>query len=202
MPEPSNYWKLADNLTVIQAALLIINEDPTELQYALSDTETKKPEHFEAVFHSIINSIGNNKLKSNMSYYPLCVDEIEFGGRTEPLPNWDETTIDTDDLKAWLFSRNFKENFFFAETSSDPDYLNKDHPRYSAKLAAAVNVWLAMEDSNLLAGKSVKSAIESWLESRYLELGLIHEGKINKTGINECFKVANWNDKGGATKTP
>ena len=47
MPEPSNYWKLADNLTVIQAALLIINEDPTELQYALSDTETKKPEHFQ-----------------------------------------------------------------------------------------------------------------------------------------------------------
>jgi hypothetical protein len=69
-------------------------------------------------------------------------------------------------------------------------------------LAAAVKVWLAMKDDNLLKGKSPKAAMESWLENRYSELGLIYQDNINKTAIDECTKVANWNDKGGATKTP
>ena len=172
MPAPSEYWKLADNLTATQAALLILNEDPTELQH-LSYTEIKKIEHFDPVFTSItnsINGIGDNNLKAHISYCNLDAEEIEFGGRTEPLPNWDETIIPTDELKAWLLSRNFKPSFFFGESSPEPDYLNKNHPRYAPKLAAAVKVWLAMEDDNLFKGKSPKDAMENWLESRYSEL--------------------------------
>ncbi|TAL53245.1 MAG: hypothetical protein EPN89_01720 [Methylovulum sp.] len=111
------------------------------------------------------------------------------------------TTIEVDDLKKWLLSRNFKPDFFFGETTSAPDYLDKSHPRYSAKLAATVQVWLAMEDGNLLDGKATKTAIADWLKSHYKEFGLVYEGKINGTGIEECTKVANWNEKGGATKT-
>jgi hypothetical protein len=83
-----------------------------------------------------------------------------------------------------------------------PSYLNPTHPRYSPKLAAAVKVWLAMEDKNLLNGKAVIPTMENWLENRYKELELIYRGDINKTAIEECARVANWKTEGGATKTP
>ncbi len=80
--------------------------------------------------------------------------------------------------------------------------MNPNHPRYSAKLAAAVRVRLAMDDEELTRGKSTINAMEAWLETRYKELDLLHEGTRNNTAIKECAKVANWNTKGGATKTP
>lgn len=81
-------------------------------------------------------------------------------------------------------------------------YLDPEHPRYAPKLAAAIKVWEAMEDENLLKGKGTVAAMKSWLEPRYKELGLIHKGKINNTAIQEVAKVANWNEDGGAPSTP
>jgi hypothetical protein len=226
MPKPSEYWKLADNLTVVQAALLIVGEEPSgQQEYILGWNEENRPEHFNAVFSAIKNSVTIGILRAESRFdaeprYQANQDiwllrnyvESEYVVVTYPpdglelvvkmIHNWQETTIAVNDLKAWLLDKNFKPSFFFEETSSNPDYLHKDHPRYSAKLAAAVNVWLAMEDSNLYKGKSPKTAMSYWLESRYIELGLIYQEGINNTAIEECTKVANWNDKGGATKTP
>jgi hypothetical protein len=112
-------------------------------------------------------------------------------------PSWLMTTIHVEDLKQWLSSRNFTSSkFFFGEKkSNEPDYMNPQHLRYSEELAAAVKVWQAMEDENLLLGKSSpKSAMIDWLESRYKELGLIYEGAIGKKRIEDCAKVANWSD--------
>ncbi|MQT51945.1 MULTISPECIES: hypothetical protein [Pseudomonas] len=121
----------------------------------------------------------------------------------KPFPDWTLSTVSRDDLMAWLETRNYpKTGFFFPTVTDAPDYLDRKHPRYSAKLAAAVKVWQAMDDDNLLSGKAVKDAIREWLESRYKELELIWNGKINKTGIDESVKVANWKTDGGATKTP
>lgn len=73
--------------------------------------------------------------------------------------------------------------------------MNPQHPRYSEELAAAVKAWQAMEDENLLLGKSSpKSAMIDWLTIKYKELGLIHEGAIGKKRIADCAKVANWSD--------
>jgi hypothetical protein len=120
-----------------------------------------------------------------------------------------QTIIRVDDLKVWLLSKNLKPEFFFPETqnilchpiksfakeNNIPDYLNEDHPRYSAKLAAAVEVWLAMENQKLLVGKSAKTAITEWLEQNYSE-------QLSKQATEECAKVANWDTKGGVPKTP
>jgi hypothetical protein len=118
-------------------------------------------------------------------------------------PSWLMTTIHVEDLKQWLSSRNFTSSkFFFGEKkSNEPDYMNPQHPRYSAKLAAAVKVWFAMEDENLLLGKGVVDAMKDWLGSRYKELNLEHNGNFNKKGIEECATVANWS-RGGAPTTP
>lgn len=131
-----------------------------------------------------------------------------------PLPNLNKTTIDREDLIAWLRSRRHTTGFFFpaAVVSDAPDYLNPAHPRHSPNLAAAVCAWRAMEDENLRRGKSAKTAMENWLESRYREFGLAHEkdndknktkaGDVNKTAIREAAKVANWETGGGVPKTP
>ena len=42
-----------------------------------------------------------------------------------------------------------------------------------------------------------------WLREHASEYGLSdEEGKPNETGIDEVSKVANWQPKGGALKTP
>jgi hypothetical protein len=117
-------------------------------------------------------------------------------------PDWGLTLVSRDDLIAWLTSRGFRSGFFFSDAEEAPDYLNPEHPRYSAKLAAAVKVWQAMEDENLLSGRSAPDAMSDWLTSRYRELGLVWNGEINKTGIGEVAKVANWQTNGGSPKTP
>lgn len=83
-----------------------------------------------------------------------------------------------------------------------PGYLDPNHPRYSPKLAAAIKVWDAMEDENARDGKGPVVAMEKWLSDRWRELGLAHKGAINKTGVSEVARVANWKPEGGTPPTP
>lgn len=117
-------------------------------------------------------------------------------------PNWATSLVGVDDLKNWLISRNMKTGFFFESKEKVSDYLDRAHPRFSAKLAAAINVWEAMDDENLLNGKSPKTAMTEWLTSRYKELGLVHNGKISNNAIENVVAVVNWQTTGGAPKTP
>lgn len=90
--------------------------------------------------------------------------------------------------------------------------LDQSHPRYSAKLAAAIQVWEAMEDENLRRGKSAMSAMATWLEINHQILGLVQKrdnerngykaGDMNKTAISEVAKICNWEIDGGAPPTP
>ncbi|HUX72364.1 MAG TPA: hypothetical protein VMV25_00545 [Steroidobacteraceae bacterium] len=80
-----------------------------------------------------------------------------------------------------------------------PEYLNPKHPRHSQKLAATIRAWEAVTDDQ---GKHPKTAITDWLEKHAVEYGLIKtDGTLNKEGIDDCAKVANWRPEGGAPKT-
>jgi len=85
-----------------------------------------------------------------------------------------------------------------------PDYLSSLAPNYSPKLAAAVEAWKAVSAApELRHGKSVKQAIVIWLRQHANEFGLSKEdGSPNEQGIEEVAKIANWDTKGGAPKTP
>ena len=87
--------------------------------------------------------------------------------------------------------------------SEQAPYLDPSHPRYAPKLAAAIAAWIAIEDETMVLRKSPKQALASWLIQHADEFSLLDEsGKPNETGIEECAKVANWQRKGGAPKTP
>jgi len=126
-------------------------------------------------------------------------------------PNWRETTISREDLVEWLFRKNIKPRFFFEQQTnnspdSPPSYLDKNHPHYSSKLAAAVRAWEAVtaDPKYLNNGKTAKTNIANWLTSHAGEFGLVKEdGEINADAIkNQIAKVANWQTDGGAPKTP
>ncbi len=122
----------------------------------------------------------------------VAIGEFDsFGNRTAPYivftkePNWRKTTILVEDP------------FFFPEEDSDvPEYLDKNHPRYSRKLAAAVNAWMEVTE----AGKSSpKDALKKWLRENGSQYGLTDDdGSPIEAAIEDIGKVANWNEKGRA----
>jgi hypothetical protein len=204
MLEPLDYWRFHEEYTVVEAALLSLNISPSNNLHVLGDSI--KPLNFNAVFSGFTKAIANNKLKANINY---CKD---YDGSDSDDPNWEQTHIDVNDLKLWMARINFKPEFFFPKETADPDYLNKDHSRYSEKLAAAVTVWLAMDDDKLTSGKGVVDAMKSWLTNNYKDFDLTHKqsnpksgykvGDINTGAINYIAKIANWNEKGGTPTTP
>jgi hypothetical protein len=178
-------------------------------------TNLKETVKVQTTYSALKNSIKDKSLTAQLNYltysgYEMRLKNVRQNSENVPLDlitkdeffsnpviDWRETTVTHEDLKQWMLSRNFtsSEFFFGKQANNEPDYMNPQHSRYSEELAAAVKVWQAMEDENLLLGKSSpKNAMIDWLESRYKELGLIYDGAIGKKRIEDCAKVANWSD--------
>ena len=170
-----DYWRLCDQLSIIQAALLVLGEDPSEQQsYVLSNSEQDRPDNFTAVFTALTNAVICKKLKAEIHF----IKELRLGASIEDdcqyeteNPDWDLTIILVDDLKTWLRGRGFKMGFFFPEAAVKPDFLDANHEKYSPKLAVAIGAWEAVNaESNLTRGKTVKQALmlqRSKTPSRY-----------------------------------
>lgn len=200
-PDYLYHWRLCDELSVMQASLLYAGIDPSSKYANLECWKIdERPNGYEAAKNGILRALLRKVIEGSIC--PEC--DMDMNGNRYPIEGTAsiESTVNVDSLKAWLKTRGIHTGFFFPEEGVKSDYLNKDHPRYSEQLAASVKVWIAFEDDNLLGAKSPKAAMEDWLTSRYSELGLVHQGKISKTAIEECAKVVNWKDKGGATATP
>jgi hypothetical protein len=133
------YWRFCDQLSVVQAALLIVGEDPSSWQETIGKTYSSmdRPTGYDATITALINSIRSKQLNANIIHY-----EDEDGRYLGP--NWDLTTIEVHELRTWLQWRGVKGGFFFPEPETGPNYLSKSHPNYSRKLAAAVQAWKAI----------------------------------------------------------
>ncbi|MEE7627048.1 hypothetical protein V3O24_12815 [Methylobacter sp. Wu8] len=210
--ESMDYWRLCDELTIVQAALLVVGEDPsTGNAYVENWDLHNRPTGYEAAKTAISNGLKKSAISGNLiPHYDLDIN----GNVCGEIPGTIDvalSTVDVESLRNWLSNRGFLRGFFFPIVRDNPDYLSLDHPRYAPKLAAAVRAWQAMEDENLRRGKSVKSAMEQWLTSNYKSLGLVHKrssdkhgynaGDMNKSAITEAAKIANWEEDGGAPKT-
>jgi hypothetical protein len=192
-----DHWRLCDEVSVVQAALLIVGEDPSERQgYIEKEQPKNKPSGYDAVRAALANAIKGNRLPANISHVD---DQFGNGGI-----DWYQTTVLVEDLRTWLKSRGVTTGFFFRIAEDGPDYLSSSHDHFSPKLAAAIKAWLAItSDPELRRGKTVKQAIIVWLRQHANEFGLTKEdGNPNEQGIEEVAKIANWDTKGGAPKTP
>ena len=192
---PLNHWRLCDELSVIQAALLIVGADPSG-----SESSSNRSDGYEAAKTALMNAIIGKRLRANVAYDSV---EGEDGEWTRGGLDWHQTTIIVEDLRAWLRLRGIRTGFFFPEPQDDPDYLSKSHEDYSPKLAAAIQAWKVVSaDPAMRRGKTVKQALIIWLRQHANEYGLTKEdGNPNEKGIEEVAKVANWETTGGAPKT-
>jgi len=201
--EGLDYWRLCDELTVIQAALLTVGTDPSSDQVYVETWEPeKRPIGYEAAKAAITNALRGNAIKGKLiPRYEYDINGNSIGTIEDSI-NLMESRVDVESLRAWLASRGIRSGFFFPNATDTPDYLDSNHPRYAPKLAAAVRAWLATSEVNALKGKSAKQALLKWLREHAAEYKLSNdEGTPNEQGIEECAKVANWQDKGGAPKT-
>lgn len=222
-----DYWRLCDELNIVQAALLIAGEAPTIAAYVEGWNPEQRPLGYEAaktaVTHGLLNhahytreSKGDFDSFDQEYLNPLLRRSIkgclvpqfdsDMNGNTlgpiEGTVDLYRSTVVVDSLKQWLLSRGFTTGFFFPEpvTSGEPDYLDPRNPRYAPKLAAAVRAWQAVTDPGK---KTAKQALDKWLREHATEFGLTDDdGNPVNQAIEECSKVANWNPGGGAPKTP
>ncbi|OGA46248.1 MAG: hypothetical protein A3G25_16915 [Betaproteobacteria bacterium RIFCSPLOWO2_12_FULL_63_13] len=217
--EGLDYWRVCDELSVIQAALLMVGIDPSsEKGYAESWQPHERPHGYEAARTALINAVLSKTLCATVRHcawergWNEAPEEGEIVGSDsrhreiiyKAEPDWSKTTVRVDDLRAWLNRRGFKHGFFFPEATDNPDYLDPEHPSYAPKLAAAVEAWRVVStDAEQTRGKSPKKAIIAWLRLNADKFGLTKDdGKRNELGIEEVAKIANWDTKGGAPKTP
>jgi len=216
--ESLDYWRLCDEISVIDAALLIVGEDPSPSRDNIENWSSQScPNGYAAARTALINAILGKRLDATLRYparvlgddeYPNIGEEVYSKGQNyeiafKNVPDWKLSTIRVESLKAWLLSRGFKTGFFFADHIDAPSYLDAAHPCYAPKLAAAVDAWQAIaSDESLLNGKTPKQAIEKWLRENASRFGLSDDdGNPNKDGIEQISKVANWRPEGGAAKT-
>ena len=206
-----NYWRLADTFSLVDAAALICGIKPSEIRkneygdqiYFYFSPFEKTPQrdklnnNISAVLKTIKNAVRAKTL-------PVSHEAYLFNSLPSPQGpelNLEETLIDLEDLRNWLASRGFKTDFFFPEGET-ADYLTKEHPKYAPKLAASVRAWqyaIKLPDN----GKTPKQNIDKWLREHASEFGMTDpDGRPIESAIEQCSKVANWETKGGAPKTP
>lgn len=195
-----DYWRLCDELSVKQAALLIAGCDPSEYEFVEDWKLEQRPVGYDAAKHALFRALKRGRIDGDLvpiSDYDINGNPI---GGIDGTIELDRSSVSVDSVREYLASRGFDSGFFLTRTSTAPDYLDPKHPRYAPKLAAAVQAWMAVTNPN---GKHPKQALTKWLREHASEFGLSDdEGKPNETGIEETAKVANWQPQGGASKTP
>jgi hypothetical protein len=199
-----DYWRLCDQLSVIQAALLIAGIDPSSENANVENWQThERPTGYEAAKAAISNALRSGGIKGQIT--PHFEYDIIKGDTVPSRDNridLSESRVEVESLRSWLAGRGFRTGFFFPNATDEPDYLDPTHPRYAPKLAAAVHAWLATGDESAIKNKSPKQALLRWLRENAAQYGLADdEGKPNETGVEEIAKVTNWQPGGGAPKT-
>ncbi len=188
-----DFWRLCDQLSVIQAALLIAGVDPSSDNGNVEDWQThERPTGYEAAKVAISHALRSGGIKGQITPHLGYDNSIDLS----------KSRVEVKSLRCWLAGRGFRTGFFFPNATDEPDYLDPTHPRYAPKLAAAVHAWLATGDKSAIKNKSPKQALLRWLRENAAQYDLADdEGKPNETGVEEIAKVANWQPGGGAPKT-
>lgn len=196
-----DFWRLCEMLSIHQAACLISGIDPSSESgancYILSIEN--QPDGYNAALTAVLSSLINDKIKGNLIFQSISDLNGNESIVAENSYSIHNSKVEVESLKLWLASRGFKSGFFFPEPIVSVDYLDPNHPRYTKKLAMAVEAWLEV---TVAVKISPKKALEKWMREHAAKYGLTDDnGKPNETAIEECSKVANWSTLGGVPKS-
>jgi hypothetical protein len=208
-------WRLCDEFTIVQAALLIAGHDPSSNQYYVESWDAdKRPAGYEGAKAALLNAIQTEKLRAKIVYSKEIVQKSVYEGdeyysnitvaNDLDYPDISKTVIDIQDLGRFLKDRGIRDGFFSEIDRLKTVTMDVTSQHYAPKLAAAIRAWTEVSSRpELLRGKTPKQALEKWLREHAGEFGLTNrDGNPNQQGIEEICKVANWKPEGGATPTP
>jgi hypothetical protein len=201
-----DYWRFCEELTVVQAALLIVGKDPSDIAHYLDGWKPEeRPQGYNAVLSALQHSIISERLKAATTSLNLSYEHPDSQHPINSI-DWHATLVRVEALKVWLASRGVQSGFFFPEGPVTAEYLDTENPNFAPKLAAAVQAWKAVRAERMSkpSARTVKQDLTRWLNLHAAEYGLTNddEGEPNKQAIEDVSKVANWDTKGGAPKTP
>ena len=191
-------WKFLDELNVFQISLLLAGHDPAPLErIPYSEWSDEIVDAVAPYLTSLKSAVRTGRLDTLFQPWTYDSEDID----------WTRTLVDVWTLRVWLGKKGMPANFFDLPPLDFGSPLALDDPSsqfYSQKLAAAVAAWTAVtSDPARRRGKSPKRAVAEWLTENAAKLGLLNpDGTVNKQGIEEIAKVANWQPNGGAPKTP
>lgn len=186
-------WRILDQLTIYQVALLIEGYDPAGFaDVAYSRWNSSVRNKIAPVLTALRHAVEDGSLP----LHKVC--EGDFGER-----DLQSSLVHVDKIREWLVGKRIHAGIFAAPALQAQ--LDNSFGRYYApKLAAANAAWKAVtSDQKRLRGKSPKQALVLWLTEHAADYDLQNkDGTPNATGIEEVAKVANWQSAGGAPATP
>ena len=202
--ESMDYWRLCDELSVVQAALLVAESDPAECGgYVEQQDQHNRPKGYEAAKTAFLNGLKREEITGQLVYVP----ETDINGYEIGLTNkvdLHQTTLSVSSVRSFLRKRGFNKGFFFPADVDARDFMDSRNPFYAPKLAAAVKAWEEVTSNHSLTkGKTPKQSLQKWLNEHASEYGLTDdEGNPTVAAIEDISKVANWKPEGGAARTP
>jgi hypothetical protein len=227
-----DYWRLCDELNVVQAALLIVGEDPSTAKYTEAMEVENRPKGYEAaktaITHALIKYAAYRTEYERVDNLPWdassssIYDQVE-SHRLNSLKGSVISVWDTDfngnpyqiiqgSIELWQSTVDvaalkvwLKERGFssgFFFPVSD-DTPDYLDPRNPRYAPKLAAAVHAWQAVTDSGRKSPKQALEKWLREHASEFGLTDdEGQPVNQAVEDCSKVANWQPSGGAPKTP
>lgn len=203
--ESLDIWWMNEELSVVQAALLIAKHDPAIMtEQALNWDVENRPVGYEAAKQFVCYELRSSNLAGVIEPREEYNSELQRQELIKGSIDLKKSKVSVPSLRSRLAFRRRATGLFPPEGGiAMPEYLNKQHERYAPKLAAAVYAWTAVDDPKLLEGKSsAKQALAEWLREHAVEFEMADDnGKPIEMAIDGVAKVANWRTTGGAPKT-
>ncbi|MEH6725487.1 MAG: hypothetical protein V7703_04955 [Hyphomicrobiales bacterium] len=197
----SQFWRLADSVNIVQAALLIIGIEPQSME---EDIEfwgaDKRPDGYIAVRDSVLSSVQSGVLDGAIEFETY---ETFSGGEAidKDRISYRRSRVLVPSLIEWLEDRGFVTQAFAKPKDGPKGFRDPDHPRFSGKLVAVVEAWEQYDSESNEPG-TPKQRLIKWLRLNASRYGLTDDdGKPSENVIEELAKVANWATIGGAPKT-
>lgn len=109
-----DYWRLCDELSLVQAALLIVGCDPsTEQGYAENWQLHERPKGYEAAKAAISTALRKGAIKGTV--IPLYEHDMNGNicGAIDDSIDIGESRVEVASLRAWLAGRGHRTGFFF-----------------------------------------------------------------------------------------
>ena len=199
--EPSPFWRLAEKLSVVQAALLIIGVEPQGVADYLEGWDDKqRPEHYRAARDSVSGAVEGGALEGKIVYLNPDDDAFGLNEYSTDLVDFRRSTVNVSSLSNWLTERGFETEAFAKPKDELEGFRDPRHSRYSNKLAAVVEAWEQFDSDSGDVG-TPKQQLMKWLRLNASRFELTDDdGRPLENVIEELAKVANWAKSGGAPK--